>query len=255
MKKGSNKNELIEKRRRKMAIKRTTFILIVLLSILITLCLNLSYFNIQNIVVLNNKNVQKDEVIKLSNVQAGNNIFYINTKHSKENILSNPYVEDVKIKRKLPNKLEILVKEREVAFYGKKGNKFIIIDKNGVVLEQKDNIKDMDLIKLEGMDFKKAKIGEKLPSDDERKIKFIGDLTKLIGKMNEDCPQISLVDINNILDIKVYFGNICVIIGSSNEFQNKINKAINIINQNNIEAAKGYIDVSFDGNPVIFVEN
>lgn len=252
--KHSYSNEFIRKRRKKKFIKKSIFLLIVLTLILITLCLKLTYFNVKNIVVLNNTNVTKKEIIKLSNIHTGNNIFYMNTKQSEKDILLNPYILEAVVKRKLPNIIQITVKEREAAFYNKKGKKIVIIDKHGVALEEKDNIKNMKLIKLEGMDFEKSEIGKELKCDDKRKIKFIGEITDLITRMNENVPVITLVDINSMIDIKVYFGNMVIIMGNSNDFESKLNKAINILCQNNMKNSKGYIDVSFNGNPVVFVE-
>ena len=63
-----------------------------------------------------------------------------------------------------------------------------------------------------------------------------------------------MVDVSNVLDIKVYSGKMCIKFGTTEDLKNKFNKAINIISQPEYKDAKGYVDVSFKGNPVVFIE-
>lgn len=60
-------------------------------------------------------------------------------------------------------------------------------------------------------------------------------------------------DLNNI---QFYYKNILIKLGNSDELNNKLNKAFNIILQKEEvkSAKKGYVDVSFNGNPVVFIE-
>lgn len=249
----NSKNQLIETRRKKKLLKKSFIFIVLLVSILITLCLKLPYFNIKEIVILNNKNVAKEEIIGLSNLYKGNNIFYINLRSSQRNILTNSYILDAAIKRKLPNIIEISVKERNAMFYNKKDNKFLVIDKNGIVLEEKENINNMKLIRLEGFDFENAQVGKTVPTDDNRKIKIITSITELVNNSNLDM-QMTIADVSDITNIKVYYNNMCIKLGTDDDLHNKLNKAINIIIKNDFKNSKGYVDVSFNGNPVFFTE-
>jgi cell division protein FtsQ len=249
----STDNELIRRRRRKRMIKHTIILSVLLISLLIILCLKLSYFNVSNIKVMNNSIVSSDEIIDFAKVNKGTNIFYINIKNIKTNVLKNPYILKADIKRKLPNTISIVVNEREAVFYGMTDNKYLIIDKSGVVLEEKDDISNMKLTKLEGFDFQQTRLGEIIDSNNARKIENIGIITELIA-LNSSDIQISSVDLAEELNVKVYCGNICVKLGS-NSLRDKLNLALNIIQNNNLKDKKGYVDVSFDGNPVVFIES
>lgn len=250
-----SKNELIEKRRKKIRIKRYITIIVILIAIVVTLCLKLSYFNIKDIKVLNNRNIGSEEIKKLSQINLGENIFYLNLRKSRTAILSNPYILKADIKRKLPNKINIYVEERTAVFYVKQNEKYLVIDEKGIVLEEKNSINGMKLIKLEGFEGKNYKVGEVLDNSDVRKLKIINDITKLIKSLKDGIPEPSIVDIKDLTDIKLYYGNIMIKIGTSDELQEKINKAINILVDNKLIDKKGYIDVSFKGSPVFFVEN
>ena len=58
--------------------------------------------------------------------------------------------------------------------------------------------------------------------------------------------EINILDLNNI---SCYIGNVEIILGDSSNLLDKMNIALNIIEQGII--TKGYIDMSFDGAPVI----
>lgn len=115
-----SKNQLIIKRRRRKFVKKCFILLILLISTLTGLCLKHPYFNVKKIEVINNKNISKEEIIKLSRIYEGDNIFYINMDRTKRDILNNPYILKAEVKRKLPNKILIDISEREAIFYGEK---------------------------------------------------------------------------------------------------------------------------------------
>lgn len=249
------KNELIEKRRKRKKIKRYTLLIIMLISISVTLCLKLPYFNIKNIEVENNRNISSDEIIKLSDIKRGKNIFYLDLRQSKTNIAKNSYILSVEIRRKLPSMIKISVEERTAVFYIKKGEKYLVVDNNGVILEEKDLINGMKLIKLDGFDKSSYKVGEVINEQDIKKIKSIGQITELIKNLNEDVPEPSIVDLNDLTDIKVCYGNMIIKLGTSDDMDKKYNRAINILMYNKLVGKKGYIDVSYKGDPVFLVEN
>lgn len=246
-------NELIAKRRKKRLYKRSFLFLVLLLSILVTLCLKLKYFNITSITVRGNKNVTSKEIVELSHIYNNNNIFYINAQKSREDILSNPYILDVKISRKLPSQININVTERKAIFYGMKNDKFLVFGGDGIALEERNNIDGMKLIRLDGFDYSKSSIGTSLQCDDKRKIDIIGKLSEMLFNSSNNFG-FDHIDITDLTDIKAYSGNMCLILGSSDDLEKKMNTAINILESNNLKDAKGYIDVSFDGNPVFYVD-
>lgn len=245
-------NELIRKRRKKRNLKRALIIFLLLISTLAILCLKLSYFNVKNINVVNNKIVSSGEIITSSKINIGINIFMLNTKNIGTNVLSNPYILKADIIRKIPNTIIISVKEREAVFYIEDKNKFIIIDKNGVVLEIKDNIDNMKLTKLEGVNVSDVNIGKTIPNTDNSKLQLIDLMTELISSNNSGI-NITAVNVANDYNVEVYCDNMLLKLGSVN-MKDKLNLGLNIIVNNNLKNAKGYVDLSFDSNPVVFIE-
>ncbi|NMM61418.1 FtsQ-type POTRA domain-containing protein [Clostridium sp. P21] len=246
-------NELILRRRKRKRIKKILMLFILLVSVCVTLCLKHPYFSIKAIKVVGNRNISSREIINLSNVYKGNNIFYINIKNGENNILSNPYISEVQIKRKLPASVEINVKEREALFYNVKDNKYFVVDKNAILLQKRDEIKGMNLIKLEGFEYDKSEIGKILENDDKSKIDIVTDLGNIILN-SKNSMGITSIDLSNTVDLKMYFNDMCVKLGRRDNLDKKVNEALNVISSRGLKGAKGYVDVSFDGNPVFFIQ-
>ena len=254
VKKPYKNNEYIMKRHKKKRKNKLTAFAILLISILITLCFKHPFFNVKIVEVKNNKNIKKELIIKSSQISNENNIFYLNLNNVKKNIMSNPYILDAQIKRKLPNKIVINIKERKASYYIEKNKKFYVIDNNGYVLEEKDNIKNMKLVKIDGINKKDYKIGEPLFEEDNIRINFMKNLASLIDKKDNNY-EIAIINIKNMNNIQLKYRNIQIIIGDDEELDKKLNTAFNILLQKEeIRGAKeGYIDVSFKGNPIVFV--
>ena len=251
-----NKEELLYKRKNKKKVRRLVLLVIIMLTMLMTLCLKLSYFNIVTIEIIGNANVSKIEINKSSNIALGNNIFYANFSDMKKQILKNPYVLGVKVKKVLPNKVKINIEERVAVFYGKVNNTYYILDNKGILLEKRSSIKDMNLVNLIGFNYEKCEVGKLIVSEDSRKINIANEITDLINdyRKTNGNSKISMVDVGDVVDLKVFSGEMCIKLGTSQDLKNKFNKAINIISQPEYKVAKGYVDVSFKGNPVVFIE-
>ena len=246
-------NELIEKRRKKIRRKKTFFFIVILITTLVTLCLKLHYFNVKNIIVSNNKILKSSQIINEASVPNNTNIFYLNIGKVQADIKDNPYVKDVKITRSLPSTLVIEVTERSAAFYAEKDKKFIIIDKEGLVLEQRDDLTNLKLVKLEGVNTNNAQVGKVICASDSAKLDEINKITEIILN-NSSCKSITKVNINDSTDIQLFYNDMCIKLGTIDDMTNKLNEAINIITKQNLSNSKGYVDVSFNGNPVYFVQ-
>ena len=250
----TSNNQLIEKRRRRKKIRRGFLLIVILLSLSTTLCLKLPYFNIKNIEVINNRNIPSQEIIDLSTLTLGKNIFYLNFKKAKTNILTNSYILNVELKRKLPNRIVISVEERTAIFYIKKEDKYLIVDSAGIILEEKELINNMKLIKLEGFDKINYEVGKSIESDEGR-VKLIEEMTKLIKNLNEGVPEPSIVDLVDTTDIKVFYGDMAIKLGTSSSLVEKYNRGLNILMQQELLGKKGYIDVSYKSDPVFMVSD
>ena len=124
-----------------------SFLLIIV--ILLYTVLNSQMLNSKNIEIQGNKYVESDEIIKILDIKDDKNIFRYNINNMEKILLTNNYIDKVKIKRKLPNTLSINIIEKEIAANLYNGNINCYIDKNGTFIDKfdKDN-KDNNIIKV-----------------------------------------------------------------------------------------------------------
>lgn len=261
-------NELIIKRRKKRRIKRLLFFLIVIVTTLITLCYKLPYFNVSYINVENNKILSSDFIVEASGLKTGNNIFFVDVKAAKNKILSNPYILNCDIGRKLPNQFVIKVEERKASYYIKENNSYYIIDNKGILLEEKSDISNFNLVEIQGVGLNSKELGKVFVTE-KNKDRIIDVLTSLqgllerglndnirqsLGLKDGDVIPIKKIDFTQRYNIGISYNNINILCGDGSNLEAKLKKAINIIDQQKLFDKKGYIDLSFDGNPVYDIQ-
>lgn len=243
-------NQLIMKRRKKRIRKRFFVFTILLIITSIALAFNLKTFEIKEIFVKNNVKVTKDDIINLSGINIGDNIFYVSFYKAKKNILSNPYIKTVKLKRKLPNSIEISVTERLEAVYFQKGS-YYILDDTGIFLRKSSEVPN--LLKIQGIENIVSYDKNSISFKDKRYKDAIEKIT-ILNSSNSSKYLFKAVDIGSLINIKLYINNMEIRLGNDDDLLNKINVAINIMDKDGISIEKGYIDVSFSGNPVFYIE-
>ncbi|MCM1992715.1 cell division protein FtsQ/DivIB [Oceanirhabdus seepicola] len=247
-----NKEKLIKKRKKKRLKNKLMLLFVLLVAIGIYISLKQEIFNLNSITVSGNKIVKTDEIKMLANVRIGDNIFMLKDKEIKGNILINGYIKSVTIKRKFPDEIILSVEERNAFYYEKIGDVFYILDKECYVLESKSNINSLNLLEVKGLDFEGMVIGEKLKQEDIRKESFLSELEGLV-KINTSGHEIVEVDLSDMNNINLNIGKFNIRLGSEENLKEKLNKAINIYLEKDLENLSGYIEVGFEGNPVIYI--
>ncbi len=169
----TEKNVKRKRRKKKRYLLKFIIILIICTGIYITLR-NIDYFAIDGIAVVGNSEITDEEVIKLSEIETGDNLFSVHPWFTERKIMkSNLYIEDVNVNRKLPNEIEIIVKERSGKAQFVKGKNYIVTDNEGMVIEIAKNEQQVTLI--EGITVKAADL------EDTIEVKETGDFDKAMA--------------------------------------------------------------------------
>lgn len=132
-KKQKNKVETGNSKVKSKIIKWTGFF-IVLIGV-ITFAFVSPLFNINKISVTGNNVLTNEKVIGMSQIEIGQNIFKINKVKIKQKIKENGYIENVSIKRRLPDEIELIVQERVPSFQIEYGGGFVLINNQGYIIE------------------------------------------------------------------------------------------------------------------------
>lgn len=133
-----------------------------------------STFDVSEVELNGTERYTKEEIMSSLNISFGKNIFIEFFSYNKENINKFPYLSDINLNIKLPNKIQLNVSERTSKYlaYDKEKNKFFKIDGEGYILEEgKIEEKTEDEMLVYGITFADEIIfGEKINEIDYSKI-------------------------------------------------------------------------------------
>lgn len=212
--KKNSQNKQVGSKKKMNPIKKKKIMLIIKLFIILgfivaglAFLLKSSIFNISKIDVKiqNNKVLTDADIKNLSKIEIGQNIYSINKKEIITNIKNNSYVESVKVKRSLPNTVEIKIDERSVKYQLKTDDGYIYIDERGYILE-KNNEKD-DCMVITGYSTTDLLEGNKLNDEDVEKLKYVENILQE-AEYSNILNNITSVDIKNKNDYKIYFDDL-----------------------------------------------
>lgn len=133
-----------------------------------------STFDVSEVELNGTERYTKEEIMSSLDISLGKNIFIEFFSYNKENINKFPYLSDINLNIKLPNKIQLNVSERTSKYlaYDKEKNKFFKIDEDGYILEEgKIEEKTEDETLVYGITFADEIVfGEKINEIDYSKI-------------------------------------------------------------------------------------
>lgn len=241
------KQQKKQKRNKRIKIFLKVFIFIVLISGSIIFALTSPIFNIKEIKVINNSHISSETIISLSEIKIEDNLFKFSKNKVVNKIKENAYVENVNIERKIPNVVEINVKERipkySIDFMGK----YMYINSQGYFLELLEENTGLPIIY--GVTTPEEKIipGNRLNNEDLDRLE---DVMKIINSANENSleGQVTGIDISDKNDYTMYLEEKRkkIHIGDTSNLSNKMLYILAIMEQE--EGKEGDIFVNGDLN-------
>ncbi len=120
-----------------------------------------NFCNIEEVIIKGNDCLSEDEIFYKSGIQLGKNIFKLDLKKSIDSLKQEPRIKEVEIKRVIPNKIIISLKERKAAAIVHIGEEYFFSTKEGIVLSKIDRPEEgFALPLLSGLEIDEIKIGE-----------------------------------------------------------------------------------------------
>ncbi len=116
-----------------------------------TAALNRHYFDVKEVAMHNVHILPKSEIEKLMGKVMGQNIFELDLEEIGRKIESHPWISDVQIKRDIPSRLTVIVKEREPVALAKIGRTLWLVDGEGVQLKTVTNRSRFSMPIIDGM--------------------------------------------------------------------------------------------------------
>lgn len=129
-------NNVETKRYDKLKKQRKIFLILLILGIFVMfLVFKTSFLNIKKIRITGNSIVTDKKILNDSQIVKGDKIYKVNSRDVEKNLRNIPYIKDVKVRKKYPNIVEINIFERIKKAQIKVDEGFLIIDKDGFVLD------------------------------------------------------------------------------------------------------------------------
>lgn len=229
--------------------QRRIFVLSVFAAvILLCICLFTPIFGITQISVTGNTLLAAEDVIVISGIEKGENVFRINKKKTENALAAEAYIEAAKIKRKFPAKIVIEIDEAKHDIIIDTPQEFIVTTIAGRVLKKTDDVSDLASPIIYGIDVTQSELAAKIETEDDAVLNM--NLER-IGCFYEteywdDIDEFYVSDVSNFVVImksgmKITFGSI----DSNESLQRKIKMMTQILPQVQ-QSEKSYLDLTTD---------
>jgi cell division protein FtsQ len=245
-----------QKRRRR---RRKRIILIVLVVILLSIgifCLLFltPFFLVQKTAFYGYEQVTEEEIAVAAAIPIGENTFKLKMSEIEKRIEKLPYVKDARVRRKLPDCINVMVFERTAVAYVSFEGLWYAIDEEGVVLEQFAACPE-DHISLSGLSINSVVVGEKLELSEEgenafsaaKEIIAAADAQELLAEIT----NLELSDLSKITF--TYGGKYTVNFGTHFDTEQKMIYLKNVVSDGSVQmAASGSIRFDIDAGKAFF---
>lgn len=203
----NNSKSKMKKRKKKktlaMFLIKWTSILFLLIGTIIFI-LTTPMFNIKQININGINQLSEDEILSLSTLSIDNNIFKNSKSSIIKNIKQNPYVENVVIKRKLPNTVEINIEERQKICMLQFVNGYVYINTQGYILEISENKLDLPIIIGYKTEEDKIVPGNRLINNDLENLNNVLKIIEALKEIEVPIDKITNINISDKEDYIVY---------------------------------------------------
>ena len=236
-----------KKKKIKKIIKLITLLLLVVGGVIFALVSPI--FDIKEIKVLNNEQIDTETIVSLSQLQIGQNLFRFNKSKIIKEIKTNPYVESVNIKRKIPNSVEITIEERNKNYNVEFLNGYAYINNQGYILEISEQKLDMPVILGVSTDAEQIVAGNRLNTKDLEKLETVIQIMNICKSYELD-KKVSSIDITNENNYVIYMEEEkkTIYLGDNTNLSNKMLYVPAIIQENQGKEGTIYVDGDMNSN-------
>lgn len=164
--------------------------------ILLIIFISSSYFRLESIEIEGNKGLTQEEIITMSGIEEDANVLAVSLDRTRDRLLCDLRIENVEVTRILPNKIRLIVRERNPIFYATGSLGFLEIDRKGMVLAVHKSMNRMDVPVLTGRQLSDLYVGDVC---DDAELKQVSDyLADLPEDVLKQISEINIQDPNQV---------------------------------------------------------
>lgn len=228
------------KRKRRRTRRHTAYILLVAVLVVgIAAALSMTlFFNVTDIVVINETDTPDDRIIELSGIRLKDNLVRLDTAIAAETVRANVvYAEKVTVTKQFPSTVQIYVEKAVPVANISQSYGYLLVSASNRVLEELRDAPREGLLIVTGYNPMEGSIGMVLRSEDEKRDNILKTLTAAVAECGNE--MIGTIDMADQSDIIAYFGeNIVFHMGSSSDAVYKLRFAAETIGK--LNPAKKY---------------
>lgn len=203
------------------------------------------FFRVSSITVSGETRYETKELIQTSGVVEGDNLFFLRKRGIIRSLVNTyPYLDTIKLKRHLPDTLEIAVTERVPLITAQlPNNGLYYLDETGKVLEKVQESQISGTIFVQGVEAEKLTPGETVTKEKSEKIIAVLDMLTMFERYDM-LDQIVSIDISKSFDVQVnYADSYTLELGTLDDLEHKIQFLQSILKQEDLPPT-GIIDLS-----------
>ncbi|MBQ8868430.1 MAG: FtsQ-type POTRA domain-containing protein [Oscillospiraceae bacterium] len=235
-----------KRRRRRSSVAKMALVVTVLLVAAVGTVLSLTvFFKIKSIDVYGETRYSSKEIIKVANVQLESNLVRLDSEAISDKIEKElPYIEEVKIKKRLPTTLEFKVVAAKIAGYIAADDGYYIVSTEGKLLEKTAD-KPEKMAEINGITLEKPVISQYISGENDN-ISYVKKIYEAFGEgMSSNITSLSVGD---RIDLSfVYNGRVTVKLGSESDLSKKLKFVVKIISDPN-EISEDDMGIIYAGN-------
>lgn len=241
------------KKRKAKKIRRTVFLVILLVAVFGT-C---AYFAMENYFVVKKVAAQKtdlypqEKIFEVCNIKKETPLYKLKTRSISRAVEEKfPYLEDVKIKIKLPDEVRITFTEKFGEFSVQIGNEIYAIDSELNVLAKETGDSGISRIHLISGDIKTCFVGEKITFIDEDTALILSEWIELLQK-KKMLGDVNEINVSDQFNLKMnYLNRFEILFGDQEDMELKLNMILGVIADVD-PASTGTIDISNPNNAYV----
>ena len=181
----------IQKRRRRSGRRIFKgFVFLLICGAILGVIVYVPIFSLAQVKLVGAEKITVDDVLKISDIYIGEPLFKLETNTIASRLSKDVRVEEVSVRRILPNTLEVTLKERHplatiVCNYG-----YLDIDRHGKILDSYKNLREMKIPMITGASVSDMYIGDDIENE-------------LVKKILEFLQQLDTASLNKISEVAI----------------------------------------------------
>lgn len=211
-----------------------------------SLVLGAPALQVSRIVVQGNHRLSNGEVLALVDGLRGRNILTVKLAEWQKRLLASPWVEEARLRRVLPSRIDIVIRERQPMGIGRLSGSLYLVDGRGIVIDEfGPNYADLDLPMIDGL---AARPSEGSSAVDQARAQLAARLIEALDTRPDLADRVSQIDVTDAHDAVVILeGDTAMLRLGEEEFVDRIQEYLDVAPALRERVANiDYVDLRFD---------